>query len=62
MGMVNIRQEAGDVHSFIAWAGTQRDIGRVIRTAHERGTLKVETLQGLLAEQEGKTVLAAGVL
>jgi hypothetical protein len=62
MGMVNIRQEAGDVHSFIAWAGAQRDIGRGIRTAHERGTLKVETLQGLLAEQEGKTALAAGVL
>lgn len=62
MGNVNIKEEGEEIHAFIAWAGRHNDIGRVIRTSHERGTLNVGTLRGVINEQVGKTVLGVGVL
>jgi hypothetical protein len=50
------------VHAFISWAGKQENLRMVIDLASERNTLDVDTLAGVLKEQDSLSPVRDGVL
>lgn len=52
-----------DVLGYVMWAGAQADVAKAINTAKDRNTLNVETLTGIIAQQDTtKPPLNSGIL
>lgn len=59
---VRMMDDHRDTSRFIQWAGEHEDIQPVITLAAQRNTLDVETLEGILADQNPSSPVRDGVL